>query len=218
MHTLGKDADADVVSSTQIESEHHDVNVCHCHVPQNLQYAVNLIENKETLEPLIKKLYEGGILDDFLLMLQLISKGDLNTDNVPLTLAGELAKLKNCDSTTGIKYNLKTLDFCLVFYHTCHTAGLNLASGSKHQGHVTGRKTEKGNFDPSTGSFNFAVPDVKTLLCHQKKIDKFLTAGIIDSPFKVLDKVKQFILEYDAKRIASGLSKDGFGDENLWGY
>ena len=84
VHSVCKASDADVVSSTPMDSEDHDVNVCHCHVPQNLQYAVNLIENKETLVPLIKKLYEGGILDDFLLMFQLISKGDLNADNVPL--------------------------------------------------------------------------------------------------------------------------------------
>ena len=141
----------------------------------------------------------------------------MNADNVPLTLALELAKLKNCDSTTGIKYNPKTLDFWLVFYRTCHTAGLNLVSGSKHHGHVVGNKSDKGHFDPSTGSFNFAVPDVKTLH-HQKKIDRFLMAGILHSSFNIIDNVKQFILEYDAKRIASGLSSDGYGDVNLWRY
>ena len=88
MDNFCKDTNVDIVSSTQVESEDHDANVCHCHVAQNLEHAVNLIEIKETLVPLIKKLYKGGILDDFLLMLQLISKGDLNADNVPLTLAG----------------------------------------------------------------------------------------------------------------------------------
>ena len=57
-----------------------------------------------------------GILNDFLLMLEMISKGKLDCDNLPLNLAVELAKKKNCESTTGIKYISKTLDFWLVFY------------------------------------------------------------------------------------------------------
>ena len=63
------------VSSIGMEMENHDFDTCHCYVPQHLQYAVNLIQTKETLVPLIKKMYDGGILDDFLTMLQLISKG-----------------------------------------------------------------------------------------------------------------------------------------------
>ena len=36
-------------------------------------------------------------LDDFLFMLQLISRGVLDPNNIPLTLAVELAKLMNCE-------------------------------------------------------------------------------------------------------------------------
>ena len=196
----------------------HDNENCHCHVPQNLQYAVNLIECKETLVLLIKKMSASGILNDFLLMLEIISKGKLDCDNLPLNLAVELAKLKNCGSASGIKYNSKTLDFWVVFYQSCHSSRLNLLSGSKNHGYVTANETGKGKYNPSKGSFNFAVPDVKTLLCHQRKVDKFLTAGILQGSFDVLDKMKQFILEYDAKRLSSGLSKDELGNVNLWGF
>ena len=96
-------------------SDEHNYHTCSCHVPQKLQYAVDLIESKETMVPSIKEMDKVGILDDFLLMLQLISKGSLEANNIPLTLATELAKLKNCDSTTGIRYNKNTLDFWLVF-------------------------------------------------------------------------------------------------------
>ena len=105
-----------------------------------------------------------NILDDFLLMLQLISRGVLDPNNIPLTLAVELAKLMNCESTTGMKYRNDTLDFWLVFCRTCHASGLNLMSGSKNTGDLTGNKTAAGQYDPKRGSFNFAVPDVKTIL------------------------------------------------------
>ena len=79
-------------------------------------------------------------------------------------------------------------------------------------------EAQSGKFDPSKGSFNFAVPDVKTLLRHQKHKDKIMLPGIISSSFDLVDKMKPFILEYDAKRIASGLAPNKIGDVNLWGY
>ena len=36
--------------------------------------------------------------------------------------------------------------------------------------------------------------------------------------FDILDNIKQFVLEYDAKRLASDLSPNGYGDINMWGY
>ena len=53
---------------------------------------------------------------------------------------------------------------------------------------------------------------------HQRKIDRFVKCGILDGAFDILDNMKQFVLEYDAKRLASGLSPNGYGDINLWGY
>ena len=61
-----------------------------------------------------------------------------------------------------------------------------LIFGAKHQGHVVGDKCQSGQYDPSQGSFNFTVPDVKTLLRHQKKVDKFLYAGILNGSFKTV--------------------------------
>lgn len=55
------------------------------------------------------------------------------------------------------------------------------------------------------------------LLKHQRKIDKSVQSGILSGAFDILDNMKQFVLEYDAKELASGLSP-GYGDINLWGY
>ena len=112
-------------------------------------------------------------------MVQLISKGILEADNIPLTLATELAKMHSLKSTTAMVYRPETLEHWSVCYRTCHGSGLNLFSGSKHQGHVVGDKCQMSTYDSTKGSFNFAVPDVKTLLTHQKKVDKFLYEGIL---------------------------------------
>ena len=158
---------------------------------------------------------EYNILDDFLLMLELLSRGVLDPNNIPLTLVVELGKMMNCESTTGMTYRKETLDFWLVFYRTCHTSGLNLLSGSKNSRQVTGMEAESGKFHSSKESFNFAVPDIKTLLRHQRNKDKVMLPGILASSFDLVDKMKKFILEYDAKRIASGLAPNRIGDVNL---
>ena len=41
-------------------------------------------------------------------------------------------------------------------------------------------------------------------------------AGILNGSFDIIDKMKQFVLEYDGKQIASGLSDSEIGDVNLW--
>ena len=69
-----------------------------------------------------------------------------------------------------------------------------------------------------TGSFNFAVPDAKTIVWHAKKVDKFMYVGILHGSVNLIDNMKQYILEYDAKRIASGLEDNSIGDVDLWGY
>ena len=153
-----------------------------------------------------------------LTMLKLISEGKMNVNNLPLTLAVELAKFLNCDTTTGMLYWCETLDFWSILYRKCHGAGLHLLSGQKNAGDVTSGKAQPGKHDPMEASVNFTDPDVKTILYHQKKIDKYMCAGILEWPLDLIDNMKQFVLEYDAKRISSGLAENGIGDIDLWGY
>ena len=86
-NNVEKDNCENKVEST--ESDSHDINSCSCHVPQHLQYAVDLIQSQEKLIPVIKQMYNVNILDDFLLLMQLIADGTLEGDNIPLLLAVE---------------------------------------------------------------------------------------------------------------------------------
>ena len=201
-----------------ILEETHDYSTCHCHVPQHLQYAVDLIELKAVLVPVIKDMYKHKVLDDFIGLLDVIGSGKLDSNNIPLRLAVERAKLQQCETTTAMIYSPETIDFWNVFSRTCHGAGLQLMSGRKNSGQVCTRQTDPGHYDPLKGSFNFAVPDVKTLRRHQTKVEKYMYSGILHGSFDLIDKMKQYVLEYDAKRISKGLGEEGIGDVNLWGY
>ena len=86
------------------EDANHDLETCSCHLPKHLEYVVNMIESKELLIPLIKQLYKGKFLDDSLIMLQLISKGILEANDIPLTLTTKLAKMHSLKSTTAMVY------------------------------------------------------------------------------------------------------------------
>ena len=79
-----KDEELNIIESSEDEGD-HDMENCSCHLPKHLEYVVNVIEFKEMLIPLIKQLYKGNILDDFLIMLQLISKGILEANNITNT-------------------------------------------------------------------------------------------------------------------------------------
>ena len=113
------------------KTDTHDYNTCACHLPKFLQFAADLMHNKDALVPLIKKMLKAHILDDFMLLLQLVADGTLGADNLPLPLAVKCAKLQNCDATTAMQYRPETLEFWDVFYCTCHGSGLLLASGKK---------------------------------------------------------------------------------------
>ena len=94
----------------------------------------------------------------------------------------------------------------------------NVGIRKKNEGQVKAGVTKAGKLNPKEGFFNFAVPSIKTIIRQQKKIDKFMYAGIINGSFDLVNNMKEYVLEYDAKRIASGLGENEIGDVNLWGY
>ena len=131
LNTKKKQDASNGILEKKSNDENHDISTCTCHIPRHLQYVVDLIESKEKMIPLIKKMDEANVLDDFMVMLQLIADGTLDADNLPLLLTVERAKLQNVISTTAMGYKPETLEFWEVFYRACHGSGLLLASGKK---------------------------------------------------------------------------------------
>lgn len=196
----------------------HNTNKCDCHLPLHLKYAEHGFTQTEMLYPLIKKLHENDILDDFLNMMQVIASGVVKTRNIPLLALLDRTNLQKCSTTTRMKYFPETMELWQVVRRTCKYSGLLLFSGLKHGGQVTTNLCDKGKYNPQTASVNFAVPHWQTLANNEVEIPKYLHPGMIGKSFDLVDKEKEYVLEFDAKSVARGLKPDQVGDINLWGY
>ena len=64
----------------------------------------------------------------------------------------------------------------------------------KNEGQVKAGVTKAGKLNPKEGFFNFAVPSIKTIICQQRKIDKFMYAGIINGSFDLVNNMKEYVL------------------------
>ena len=76
----------------------------------------------------------------------------------------------------------------------------------------------KSRYSPTTGNFNFAVPDEKTLQKSKTGLSTVIECGIINESMKLLDKDKELVLLIDGNQLIPGLINESEGDENLWGY
>ena len=82
--------------------------------------------------PLIEKLDRCGPMKDFINLMEVLSNGTLDVENIPLLLCLERAKLCKCKTTTLIRFHPKSKAFWRVAYRTWHGKGLLLMSGSKN--------------------------------------------------------------------------------------
>ena len=53
LNTKKNEDSSNGISEKKTNDENHDVTTCTCHIPRHLQYAVDLIESKEKMIPLI---------------------------------------------------------------------------------------------------------------------------------------------------------------------
>lgn len=196
----------------------HDEDFCQCHFPWHLKYAQNLMTQEDMLFPLIKRLYKGGILDEFIQMMQLLASGVLPVRNTPLLAALDRSNFETVSTTTKMKYHKETMELWQVVRRQCKYSGLLLFSGLKHGGQVARNMCPKSQYNPQTASVNFAVPHWQTLANNEIDVPKYIQPGLIHKSFELLDKKKEYILEFDAKSVSRGLQENDVGDINLWGF
>ena len=109
-----------------------------CEEDQNdvFSFYYNKICKEDLLKPLIQKLCEKGMMKDFVNLLQVLSDGTLEVENIPFILCLERAKLCKCTTNTLMRFHPKSKAFWCVAYRTWHGKGLLLMSGSKNRGQV----------------------------------------------------------------------------------
>ena len=166
----------------------------------------------------MKKFNDEGLLSHFMAFMEMISTGQLSVVNMAVLLAMEISLLHTLKSTTQMHYRSDT---CL-FWETVLAVGgprtLRLFSSDKNFEQVNSGESAKSKYQLSKGSFNFAVPDEKTLGRSRIGLPKIIKCGLIEESVKLVDKEKEFVLSLDGKQLIPGLINETAGDVNLWGY
>ena len=93
---------------------------------------LNKFQDEDMLCRLIKNLDEVNLTEDFLHLIEVLSAGEMENENLPLILVMEVAKYLRC-TTTLMRFHKNSKAFWRVGYRTWHGRGLLLMSGSKNR-------------------------------------------------------------------------------------
>ena len=96
----------------------------------------NKFQDEDMLCRLIKTLDEVNLTEDFLHLIEVLSTGEMENENLPSILVMEVAKYLRCTTTTLMRFQQKSKAFWRVGYRTWHGKWLLLMSGSKNRGEV----------------------------------------------------------------------------------
>ena len=105
----GNNDSNDSINSTYTENENVD-DIC--------EEYYNKICQRSLLMPLIQKLDKCDLLKDFTSLLEVLSNGTLEVENIPLLLCLERAKLCKCTTTTLMRFYPRSKAFWRVAYRT----------------------------------------------------------------------------------------------------
>ena len=147
-----------------------------------------------------------------------IADGTLPVTNMAFLLSLEVALLHSLKNSTQMCYRKDTSLFWEVALSVGGPQLMHLFSSDKHFGQVNSGECSKSKYPPKKGSYNFAVPDERTLRKSKTDIPKDVPCGIIDESLEMLDNSKEFILSLDGKQVGQGLKEHGVGDVHLWGF
>ena len=186
---------------------------------EGMEIWLRQLKNDDVLKPLIKKLFKAKLLKDFFTLMEVISTGVIEAENVVLILCLERARYCKCTTPTLMRFHEKSKAFWRVGYRTWHGKGLLLMSVSKNHGQVHDNITKSGYYKPNMASINFVVPAIKTLFNEDYGFPKEIhSTNCIQQAFNLLDKTKDHILLYDFKKVICGLKGQKIRDEDMWSF
>ena len=88
-----------------------------------------------------------------------------------------------------------------------------------HRGEVRNNETVRGYYNLSKASFNFVVPDVKSLFRGDDMIPREIKpTSCIKESHDLIDKSKEHVLIYDCKKVVRGFKGRTVGDVYLWDF
>ena len=183
-----------------------------------VQACIRQLSTSNILTKVLRKCEEEGLTCHFMSLIEQIACGKLPVTNMAFLLSLEVGLLHSLKNSTQMRYRNDTSLFWEIALSIGGPRLLRLFSSDKHFGMVNSGKCDKSKYPPSKRSYNFAVPDERTLRKSKTDIPKDVPCGIIDEAFFNLNNDKEFILSLDGKQVGQGLKDDGVGDVNLWGF
>ena len=183
-----------------------------------VQGCIRELANSNLLTKVLCKCEEKGLTQHFMALISQIAAGTLPVTNMAFLLSLEVALLHSLKNSTQMRYHKDTSVFWEVALSVGGPRLIRLFSSDKHFGQVNSGDCSKSKYPPKKGSYNFAVPDERTLRKSKTQIPKDVPCGLIDESLELLDNNKEFILSLNGKQVGQGLKEHGVGDVNLWGF
>ena len=120
-----------------------------------------------------------------------------------------------------MRYDPECVEFYVCLYLLFGNSVLNVLRGPGHFSDVVTQNCGRGKYNPTTSKVNFAVPSLRVLQNVKTTYPKTIRPGLInytlDTAEKDAGEGKQFVLSFDGKKIAQGVTGTDKGDVNLWG-
>ena len=180
--------------------------------------CVSRLQDENLLWNIVRNMDKEGNLNDFLLLMELLSTGELPSNNIVLLLLLDRARFQRCHNTIGMHYRDVCKLFWSIVYRLCKGVGLKFFGGSKNWGQVISKKCPKSKYDPKISKINFAVPSEKVLRDYSRILPKIIPPGKIHCTMELLKNKKDIILMGNAKLVMKGLNENFCGDVNLFGH
>ena len=173
------------------------------------------------LQQFLEKLHSANQLEDFNKLATHLCDGRIPHENLAWKSALQIGRYFSCSTTTLMRYDPECVEFYACLYMLFGNSVLNVLRGPGHFSDVVTQSCGKGKFDPTTSKVNFAVPSLRVLQNVNTTYPKTIRPGLInytlDCAQKDASEGKQFVLSFDGKKIAQGVSGSDKGDVNLWG-
>ena len=186
------------------------------------QKLLDKLKVDDAFDKFVSILNEHEQIEKFVKLVKVIASGELAATNLCWKAALDMGALFSCKSTTQMEYDKEWLEFCQVIYHMFGGGVINALRGRGHFSQVTGNKTQKGKFPPSSGEYNFPIPSIPTLKKLNIGFPSEIPVGFVEQSLQLAEERAktgcEYVLSFDGKLIAPGCKGESNGDSNMWGF
>ena len=187
-------------------------------MPSSFLQTCLRMNTDQLVQNVMRQFSNQGMLRHFIAFLECLSDGRVQANNISIQLAMEYCLLQSLTNSTKMRYHQSTTQFWEAVLAVGGPRLLRFFSSDKHFGQVNSGLTQKGKYVPTSGSYNFAVPDERVLRKSSTNIPNKVKCGIIEESFTFFSSDKQYVLSLDGKQTGQGLKDEDEGDVDLWGF